>query len=307
MTTGGAAAGRAVRIIVLFNAICYAALCAGCGLNGSPSGDTGASTLLGDAERMAATACERAPDAAGAATTVVLDWTGGASRHARGGLTTAFTVDLLTIAGDEIPESLTDESFQQAVLARVRRILCDLDPMDVAVIISEAEYHPDSTILHISGAVPPGDGNQIGQSDYDPCNLYADDAGLVWGGALAGRIGEATVDQWVNAFANTIAHEIGHTLGFFHPAEVDLARALPIPAAEVMRKSTRISELLESQAFLYEQDTCPGGDGSYALLPATDSLNDGPAVNPIRPLSKAVFTSHDAKSHDHIVTCGLAE
>ncbi|MEZ6082373.1 MAG: hypothetical protein R3E58_00055 [Phycisphaerae bacterium] len=48
----------------------------------------------------------------------------------------------------------------------------------------------------------------------------------------------------MNAFANTIAHETGHTLGFFHPDPDAVDRLLLTPSSEIMRANTTTEELL---------------------------------------------------------------
>lgn len=267
---------RATRIRSIINrrssllAIGFAVLLAGCDsfdlsqvlVSGSPSivDDGGAG---GDASSRV---CMRAPSVNAAGTLVVLDWTGGTSRHSMSEVLAGFDFDALNVTDFDTAAGMDADALRKVVLAKVESMLCALEPMDVAVIEGESDDHPEATIVHVSGDEPAGGGKQIGQSDYDPCNRYNDDAAIIWAGAMASRIDGATFDQWATALANAITHEIGHTLGFFHPSEADLARELPNnAAAEVMRKSTSITELLSEQAFLVEQDTCAGGD-SYRLV-----------------------------------------
>jgi hypothetical protein len=224
---------------------------AGCGVNSArllePVSDEPINPI-----RNVLSACDRAPAPADAGTLTVVDWTGGASQQVRGAEVSAFDFGALVMIDDGEPVERTAEEFQLDVLARVQSMLCSLDPMDIAVVIGEAEDYPDQTQVHVSGDVPANGGKHIGQSDYDPCNDYTDDAALIWGGAIANRIEAATYDEWVNAFANSIAHEIGHTLGFFHPDEETVARLLPVPSQEVMRAVIQISDLKGEQWFLIE-------------------------------------------------------
>ncbi len=229
-------------------------LTGGCGsLDGADEANPIARTLGGTPS------CERSPLPEDALTLVVLDWDGGTSVLVRDKVLSGFDVKSL---GIDTKEGVTQAEFETLVIDRVREILCVLDPMDVAVVTGDGEDHPESTVVHITGAVPANDVNQIGQSHFDLCNEYLDDSAVIWGGALANRIDEADLDGWVNAFANTIAHETGHTLGFFHPNPEIAARLLPSPSTEVMRANTTRAELLKPQEFLLEQDTCPGGSGA---------------------------------------------
>jgi hypothetical protein len=218
---------------------------------------------------LQSSACPDAPSPGEARTVVVLDWDGGLSVQAKGRELTAFDLAALTFNDGTITDSQTEELFRAAVLAKVQSLLCVLEPLDVAVIEGEADNFPGATVIHLT-ADDPGDGSKhIGQSHFDPCNEHGDDAGIIWVGALQRRIPRATFDQWVNAVGNTTAHEIGHTLGFTHPDEETLARSLPTPSQELMRGTVTIAALVGEQAFLLEQETCPGaapGAGSYALI-----------------------------------------
>ncbi len=202
--------------------------------------------------------CGHAPLPDDALTLIVLDWDGGQSPLVRDKVLTGFDVTSLKLADGK---SITQGEFETIVLNRVSEILCVLDPMDVAVIIGDGGDYLDSTVIHITGDAPADNAKHIGQSHFDLCNEHLDDSGVIWGGALASRIGGATLDEWVNAFANTIAHETGHTLGFFHPDPDAVQRLLLSPSTEIMRAHTNTEDLLKPQAFLLDQDTCPGTDG----------------------------------------------
>lgn len=221
------------------------------------------------AQVYVAQACAAAPTPDEAATLVVLDWDGGVSRQVPDKTLAPFSVAALDITDPPAGEVMSDEAFRRAVLARTQMILCALEPADVAVIEAEADAFPNATVVHITGDAPFVGGKHIGQSDFDPCNAHPDDAVVIWGGALAARIPPSTTDQWINAFANTIAHEIGHTLGFPHPDEDTLARMVDQPAEEVMRGKVTVAALLSPQHFLLQQESCPGnapGEGSYRIL-----------------------------------------
>ena len=216
-----------------------------------------------------AQACPAAPAPEEADTLVVLDWDGGTSSQVPGKTLAAFSLAALEVDGQPADEIIAEEEFRRAVLARTQMILCALQPADVAVIEADADAFPSATVVHVTGDAPFVNGKHIGQSDFDPCNAHPDDAVVIWGGALATRVPPTTIDRWINAFANTIAHEIGHTLGFPHPDEDTLARMVDQPAEEVMRGKVTIAALLGEQHFLLQQESCPGtppGEGSYRIL-----------------------------------------
>ena len=192
-----------------------------------------------------------------AGTLVVLDWSGGASSLVSGRELAGFSVDSLLMT--DVPSNGNElaEAFRQAVLARVQVILCDLEPADIAVVEGDAEDFLDATVVYITGDEPAGEAKHIGQSKYDACNTNAADEAIVWGGAIATRVGAAAFDEWVNAIANTAAHEVGHTLGFVHPTEEIVGSPLPLPADELMRADVTVSDLLMERWFVIEQDTCP--------------------------------------------------
>ena len=248
---------------VTFIMLLSAAL-AGCGTVFPQPGGVDVAAVLAARE----SACDQAPAPADADTLVVIDWDGGVSALLPDRQLQAFDFGALTITDADSIDADAAVLFRQAVLARVQTMLCALAPLDVAVIAGQGEEYSGATVVHVTGEAPPYAGKQIGQSDYDPCNEHPDDASVIWGGALATRIDSATFAGWVNAFANTIAHEIGHTLGFTHPNEETVGRLLPEPAQELMRGTTTAADLVTVKAFLIEQNTCPAdatGEMSYHL------------------------------------------
>jgi hypothetical protein len=250
-------------VLSLAFAIGAAGSLSGCGaVDGPPGGDS-------TARQSEVSACALAPAPEEAGTLVVLVWDGGFSAQTGEVSLAAFDLAALPFADGSVASAELATTFRDAVLSRVQTILCDLEPADIAVVADDSDAYAGATIVHITGNAPFAGSKHIGQSDFDPCNEHADDAAVIWGGALARRMPPLSFAQWVNVVANTTAHEIGHTLGFTHPSEDTVARMLPDPTAEIMRANVKPAELAGPQSFLVPQETCPGhapGDGSYSSL-----------------------------------------
>ncbi len=188
---------------------------------------------------------------------VLIDWTGGVNQiyaddYFEGVDLSAFeTDDGGTLADDA-------DAFMEAVRAQTLRIYEDLPELPVDVTNGEdedADY--DVTIVHITQGLPPRGGANIGEGEYDPCNRQRDNAALLFGGRMVTLGNGYTFDEWVNVFANTVAHEVGHTLGFGHvlrSEHPDTGRTLYI---ELMLDAHTMAELRREQRFVYELTNCP--------------------------------------------------
>lgn len=248
----------------------------GCGAVPSDGGSTRVSGSSVDVGSLPPVVCSRAPTTnRDAHTLIVLDWDGGPSP-----LDARTTVSPLNPADLPMYDGLTSdedaEAFKEEVRVRIEIILCDLDPVDMRVITGRASDYPAATHVHLTLDTAPSGGRQAGQADYDPCNLYVDDTVLIWGGRIAEVAGPGWLRrEWVNMLANVATHEIGHTLGFAHPDELGITVDADIARRAIMMSSHTVTSLVQPQAFLIPQTTCPAAaqgasNGvSYQIVNAT--------------------------------------
>lgn len=188
---------------------------------------------------------------------VILDWTGGTSPIYPDDVFEA--VDLSLFETDE-GETLGDtaEAFKEAVRRQITRIYCDSPALSVRVVNGEDdEADLDVTVVHLTQELPPKGGTDVGEAEYDPCNLQSDNAALLFGERLLTLGNGYTYDEWVNVFANICAHEIGHTLGFGHvlrSEHPDSGRSIYI---ELMLDGHTMAELRREARFVFDLTNCP--------------------------------------------------
>ena len=120
---------------------------------------------------------------------------------------------------------------------------------------------------------------------------------IVWIGTLLKLGNVHDYDEWVNALANIASHEVGHTVGFFHPDTEREGFTQYEEDTEIMMAVHTISSLLSKQKFIIPQETCPeriagGSDGIAYTLSDTFS-------------AKHTSVSHKpmAASQDEVVYC----
>lgn len=195
---------------------------------------------------------------------VYLDWTGGSTTLVTGGVANGldFSVFEVTDGG-----TLADDpiGFKQRVLEQVRRIFCDFP--DVAIQIDENDDADPSggyTIVYV-GQEAPRLAGQVGEADYDVCNVERDNQAIIYGEQMR-RLGTSfTEEKWVMMFANTIAHEIGHTLGYGHVLREEVPEASRSVYVELMLDRHTLTELSREQRFLYNESNCPTPAAAKAL------------------------------------------
>lgn len=265
-------------------------LVAGCGveLAPSPAGWAGSGSQFDEADLTKTVSLVKR---------VVLDWTGGY---------TALTSEWLgetDLSLFRLPtgETLADyaDAFQESVRDRVEQVLHALEPAAFEVLTGESEAYVGDTVVHLTSE-SIGDGTlRVGQTKLDRCDLTDDDAIVVWAGTMVVMGDVHEFDEWVNAFANITAHEVGHTVGFFHPDTVltdltDFERR-----TEIMLAVHTLSALLGRQEFIIPQETCPQSIESRHGGVAYEIATAAPAKRPT-----VVYKAASGSQEVIVCTCG---
>lgn len=186
---------------------------------------------------------------------VVLDWTGGRSPiYADDGFP---GVDLSLFRTDN-GGSLGDDpaTFKELVRREIEAIYCDWPEAQVLVVEGE-DYDEADTVVHITQALQPRFGSDIGEGEYDVCNLQNDNSAIIFGERLR-LLGDVYArDEWVKVFANVCAHEIGHTLGYGHVNRDGVSDAGRQIYVELMLDRHTMAEMRRAQRFVFDQTNCP--------------------------------------------------
>lgn len=187
---------------------------------------------------------------------VILDWSGGTSRiypdDEFPGLDFA---SFETADGGTLADA--SEAFKDAVRREVLHILCDLPSLSIAVQNEKDRLEIKATTIYVVHAPSQAGGGQIGEGEFDPCNLQHDNSALIFGEELLDFPGPYSFDDWVQIFANVAAHEIGHTLGFGHVPRSEPTESKHALYVELMLAGHTIDEMTRPQRFLSDETNCP--------------------------------------------------
>lgn len=188
---------------------------------------------------------------------VSLQWGGGTTPIYPGETFDAIDLRAFPITGGG---TLADrgEEFENAVTSEVKAIYCAFEDQSVVIAKRGEIAPPSATVILITQSLSPVGGGMIGEAEYDPCNQFMSNTGLIYGEQIRRLRTEFTFDEWVAIFANTIAHEIGHTLGYGHISRLEQPDPERSLFVELMLDRHTIDELKRPHRFVVKQSDCPG-------------------------------------------------
>lgn len=197
-----------------------------------------------------------ATNKATAADAILLEWSGGTSRiypgeHLAGLDLSAF----LVTDGSTLADHADD--FKAAVRDEVSRILCDMPTDGVYLTNSKSGLPRNPTTVYLAQIGSPLGGSQIGQGEYDPCNVEHDNDAIIFGDELL-KLGDVRpFEEWVMVVANVTAHEIGHMLGYGHIARIIYPASQRPAYVELMLATHTVDEMVQDQRLVSDESNCP--------------------------------------------------
>lgn len=160
--------------------------------------------------------------------------------------------------------------FKEMVRDEIVAIYCDVEGVSLHLTNDDLGNVERVTTVLLTQAYQPDDGTDIGEAEYDPCNVQHDNAALIFGDQIYELTRTNTWDEWVHLFANVCAHEIGHTLGYGHVARDVQAQAERPLYVELMLTGHTLDEMRLPQRLFLEQNNCPAeGDEENFGVAAT--------------------------------------
>lgn len=187
---------------------------------------------------------------------VTLEWDGGTTP-----IYPRRPFDALDLAAFETADggTLADdpELFRELVRLQVTRIFCNAAGPAIRVRHADESGPFDGNMVYLTQGSSPVAPDQIGEGEYDPCNGQYDNAAVIFGEQIRRLGGSYTFDEWVLVFANVVAHETGHMLGYGHVTRDELPEAGRSLYVELMLDGHTMSELRREQRFVIDQTNCP--------------------------------------------------
>lgn len=192
---------------------------------------------------------------------VVIEWSGG---------TSDLSEEMFMVGLDFASFELTDggtlaevsDEFMAAVRDQVTEILCSFPAAAVYVENGEATGTSGFTEVLVTQQQSPNAPGQIGKGDYDPCNLTHSNEAIIYGGELLDLGPSHPFEDWVTIFANVIAHEIGHTLGYAHVDRTTTEHGDRRLQVELMLAVHTAQEMIRPQRYLANDSNCPVAEDS---------------------------------------------
>ncbi len=220
--------------------------------------------------------------------TIVIDWTG---RNADVSKTKEkFLLDVLRPAPGidlnlfcvfesdppkRLPEVIDLSLFKEKVRQRVVHIFRNTTPQDTRFITGEAEDYPDATKVYVVQGRYERASTALGISVLDPGNQLTTDVAIILGDSiLQGNKKYPTLEEWIHCFANVIAHESAHTMGWKHSKTcLDDGWNLAQEQVEVMRANSGLMWFLWPNEFRVECNTSEGAKWLDKPITEYDIIN----------------------------------
>jgi hypothetical protein len=205
-----------------------------------------------------------ATDKTTAADAVLLEWSGGTTRIYPGDQLAGLDLGAFLVTDGS---TLADEAddFKAAVRDEVSRILCEMPTDGIHLTNSKSGLPGKITTVYFSQMGSPLGGAQIGQGEYDPCNLDHDNDAIIFGDEILALGDARPFDEWVLVFANVTAHEIGHTLGYGHVPRVIYPASQRPAYVELMMATHTVDEMIQAQRLISDTTNCPDNHDASAL------------------------------------------